>query len=218
MCVILGKLSEQEKPSENLLRACWASNPHGGGLMWKTDNDSPVQVHKGLMNISEFLKIANTIPDTAEAWYHTRIVSRGSICQEQCHPFYLPNGAWYMHNGTFRIEPWQGMSDTQTVAEYLIEKTDENAISVIDALCRESYSKAVVMMPGEDTVLCGKWQEYNGYKVSNLYFAPSIQREKVKVWAKSRTLCDTCMNYDDDCYGLMPNSYQGCMFYRESRR
>jgi len=216
MCVILGKLAEQKKPSEKILRACWESNPHGGGLMWRESKDSQIEVYKGLMTISEFLKVAKNIPETAEAWYHARIVSRGSICQAQCHPFYLPDGAWYMHNGTFHIEPWQGMSDTQTVAEYINEKNDGNANAIIDALCRESGSKAVIMAPGEDTTLCGEWREYEGYKVSNTYFTPSLERSRVKAWAKSRTLCETCVNYELDCYGGLPEQYNNCVFYSKA--
>jgi len=212
MCVIIGKMAEQEKPTEELLRACWKSNPHGGGLMWRQDDD--VVVIKGLMSINTFLKACNEIPDGVETWYHFRIVSRGSICTEQCHPFYLPGEAWFMHNGTFHIEPFGGMSDTQTVAEY-INTNNLDADDVISGLCKESYSKAVILRPGEKTALYGSWSEYEGYKVSNLYFVDSLQRKKVKDWSKSRTLCETCALYGVDCYSKLYNYWYDCPDYRE---
>ena len=216
MCVILGKMETQEKPSTELLRACWESNPHGGGIMWRDGIGAEIKVHKGLMSFGEFLKIAEAVPDGAEAWYHARIVSRGGICQEQCHPFYLRGGAWFMHNGTFHIEPWQGMSDTQTVGEYLNENPGENIAAVLRGLCRESGSKVALMAPGKKTQLFGQWEEYGGYKASNTYFAPSLRRGEVKRWVKSKTLCESCANYGDECFGLLPEYYTNCLYYKKA--
>lgn len=216
MCVILGKMSKQKKPSERLLRACWASNPHGGGIMWRKTKSSHIEVYKGLLKVSEFLKVAEAVPDNAEAWYHTRIVSRGAVCQAQCHPFILPGGSWYMHNGTFSIEPWDGMSDTQTVSEYLLKNPQEDMCDVIRGLCRESYSKAVIMTPNQATKLYGQWSEYEGYKVSNLYFTTSLIRERVKTWAKAQTLCDSCAEFGNDCYGELLGNRNDCPFYMDN--
>jgi hypothetical protein len=129
------------------------------------------------MSINEFLKIADDIPANVETWYHARKASRGSVCQEQCHPFLLSGNAWYMHNGTFHIEPLEGMSDTQTVAEYLNEHTEIDADVYINDLCEASESRAVIIAPGKESKLFGHWEEYDGYKVSNTKFTLSTDSE-----------------------------------------
>lgn len=115
MCVILA--CDVSRPTEEMVRNSWASNPDGGGLSWhgiSADGSPTVKWRKGL-NLSEMLEASRTTP--LPFIMHFRVASIGGVVDELTHPFPLdddvplwlegdaPNGVLF-HNGH-----WNGWKD-----------------------------------------------------------------------------------------------------------
>lgn len=91
MCVICVSRSGIRQPNESTLRTMFEHNPHGAGYM--VARDGRVEIHKGYMDIEEFLEaIRNEHFTTRDSVvYHFRISTQAGINPEMTHPFPLSN-------------------------------------------------------------------------------------------------------------------------------
>ena len=52
MCIIINKPKGVAVPDSATIKQCWASNPHGAGVMYSTGKE--VVIKKGFMTLEEF--------------------------------------------------------------------------------------------------------------------------------------------------------------------
>ena len=90
-------------------------NPHGAGYM--VARDGRVEIHKGFMDLNDYLRAIRTEHFTAadSVVYHFRISTQAGVNPEMTHPFPLSNQPWRMrrldeccrigvaHNGVIRL-------------------------------------------------------------------------------------------------------------------
>lgn len=89
MCIICVSKKGINQPSEDIIRTMFSRNSHGAGYM--VARDGGVIIHKGFMNVEEFLNAIrreNFTKDDAVI-YHFRISTQGGVNPEMCHPFGL---------------------------------------------------------------------------------------------------------------------------------
>ena len=99
MCVILEKKPEHILTPE-LLRALWARNTDGWGLMYLDDEGKPTR-RRGLT--IETLIEAAPILDEKSGFIHVRKATKGLTNRDNCHPYIIMPGFLLMHNGQLPI-------------------------------------------------------------------------------------------------------------------
>jgi hypothetical protein len=176
MCVIAfkPKNSVLTKEDANLM---WEANSHGAGFCVWDEKSRTWKMKKGFM---KFEALWNEVePYTKEGSIlvvHFRIVSRGTVCPEQTHPFEiaLEEGTAYLfHNGTLDIEITQGSSDTYELAYQLSQlglKKEKIKLLLEGGLLERvrGHSRFAVCFPDEEEpFLVGRWEEIRGLKTSN---------------------------------------------------
>jgi hypothetical protein len=180
MCVIAVKPKYVVLSKEDA-RLMWEANSHGAGFCVWDEKSRTWKMKKGFMT---FEALWNEMePYTKEGSIlvaHFRIVSRGTVCPEQTHPFEikLEEGVAYLfHNGTLHIQTTQGSSDTYELAYRLsqlgLRKDQLKLILKEGGLLEEmrSNSRFAVCLPGEEQpFLVGQWEEIKGLKTSNSYW------------------------------------------------
>ena len=89
MCIICVSKSGVRQPSDITLRAMFRRNPHGAGYMYA--RDGKVTIHKGFMNIEDFLAAVHTERFTPQdsVVYHFRISTQAGVNAAMTHPFPL---------------------------------------------------------------------------------------------------------------------------------
>ena len=115
MCVICASPKGVRQPTRSEIKAMFLRNPDGAGYM--VARDGSVTIHKGFMNLDEFLNALKAEHFTAKdsVVYHFRISTQAGINPEMTHPFPLSNRLPYMkaldvecqcgvaHNGIIRL-------------------------------------------------------------------------------------------------------------------
>ena len=115
MCIICVSKSGVRQPSDITLRAMFRRNPHGAGYMYA--RDGKVTIHKGFMNIEDFLAAVHAEQFTPQdsVVYHFRISTQAGVNAPMTHPFPLSNQPRMMraldltcrcgiaHNGVIRL-------------------------------------------------------------------------------------------------------------------
>lgn len=115
MCIICVSKSGVRQPSDITLRAMFRRNPHGAGYMYA--RDGKVAIHKGFMNIEDFLAAVHAEQFTPQdsVVYHFRISTQAGVNAPMTHPFPLSNQPRLMcsldltcrcgvaHNGIIRL-------------------------------------------------------------------------------------------------------------------
>lgn len=91
MCIICVSKSDVRQPSDITLRAMFRRNPHGAGYMYA--RDGKVTIHKGFMNIEDFLAAVHAEQFTPQdsVVYHFRISTQAGVNAPMTHPFPLSN-------------------------------------------------------------------------------------------------------------------------------
>ena len=115
MCVICASPKGVRQPNRSEIKAMFLRNPDGAGYM--VARDGKVTIHKGFMNLDEFLNALKAEHFTAKdsVVYHFRISTQAGVNPEMTHPFPLSNRLPHMkaldvecpcgvaHNGIIRL-------------------------------------------------------------------------------------------------------------------
>lgn len=115
MCIICASKSGVQQPTDTTLRAMFRHNPHGAGFMYA--RNGKVTIHKGFMNIGDFLAAvhAEKFTPNDSVVYHFRISTQAGVTASMTHPFPLSNQPKMMqaldltcrcgiaHNGIIRL-------------------------------------------------------------------------------------------------------------------
>ena len=180
MCVITYKPINAVLSKEDA-KLMWEANSHGAGFCVWDEKSRTWIMKKGFMSFSAlWQEIEPYTKEGSILVVHFRIVSRGTVCPEQTHPFEitLEEGVAYLfHNGTLDIRTTQGSSDTYELAYRLsqlgLRKDQLKLILKEGGLLEEmrSNSRFAVCLPGEpEPFLVGQWEEIKGLKTSNSYW------------------------------------------------
>lgn len=96
MCVICASPKGTRQPSVSEIKSMFSCNPDGAGYMFA--RDGKVFIHKGFMEIKEFLQAVKAENFTAKdsVVYHFRISTQAGINPQMTHPFPLSNQREYM--------------------------------------------------------------------------------------------------------------------------
>ena len=187
MCIICVSKSGVRQPSDITLRAMFRRNPHGAGYMYA--RDGKVTIHKGFMNIEDFLAAVHAEQFTPQdsVVYHFRISTQAGVNAPMTHPFPLSNQPRMMrsldltcrcgvaHNGIIRLtsDPTNTrFSDTAVfITDYLTniirKPADLRNQERLDTIYRLAQSKFAIMDGSGYTATVGEFINDRGILYSN---------------------------------------------------
>lgn len=193
MCIICISKKGIEQPDELTIRTMFSRNPHGAGYMFA--RDGKVEIHKGFMDVEEFLRAVNKEKFTSDdvVVYHFRISTQGGVNREMCHPFPLTYQIEHTkdldvlatigvaHNGiiplTSNLNDKEYSDTAHFIAEYMSEiirkaKDIRNA-QLIKILGLLAESKLCLMDADGYVATTGEYiTETNGLMYSNSTYRP----------------------------------------------
>ena len=187
MCIICVSPAGVQQPIDTTLRTMFHRNPHGAGYMFA--RGGKVTIHKGFMNLGDFLRAVHNEHFSAEdsVVYHFRISTQAGVNPEMTHPFPLSNQPRRMreldmtcrcgiaHNGIIRLttDPDNKLySDTAIfITDYLTEiirkPADLRNQDKLDLVYRLAGSKFAIMDAGGYVATVGNFIEDRGLLYSN---------------------------------------------------
>ena len=187
MCIICVSPAGVQQPTDTTLRTMFHRNPHGAGYMFA--RGGKVTIHKGFMNLGDFLRAVHNEHFSAEdsVVYHFRISTQAGVNPEMTHPFPLSNQPRRMreldmtcrcgiaHNGIIRLttDPDNKLySDTAIfITDYLTEiirkPADLRNQDKLDLVYRLAGSKFAIMDAGGYVATVGNFIEDRGLLYSN---------------------------------------------------
>jgi len=129
MCLIIVKPKNRRVNNKTLANAN-KQNPHGWGLLAKTDNG--IVVERGF-DTNELVQSYNRHKNE-ECVIHMRWATRGVKTIEMTHPFEITTDAWLFHNGIIRnIEMLDDTkSDTWTLANMILRPVFEQSNDIMN--------------------------------------------------------------------------------------
>ena len=187
MCIICVSLKGIHQPTDTALRTMFRRNPHGAGYM--VARDGKVIIHKGFMNLEDYLRAVHSERFTAEdsVVYHFRISTQAGVSPEMTHPFPLSNQPRRMrdldmvcscgvaHNGIIRLtsDPTNTRySDTAVfITDYLArivrKPADLRNQAVLDHVYQLAQSKFAIMDGSGYVATVGNFINDHGNLYSN---------------------------------------------------
>ena len=187
MCIICVSPKGVSQPTDTTLRTMFHRTPHGAGYMFA--RGGKVTIHKGFMNLGDFLRAVHNEHFTAEdsVVYHFRISTQAGVNPEMTHPFPLSNQPRRMreldmtcrcgiaHNGIIRLttDPDnKRYSDTAIfITDYLTniirKPADLRNQDKLDLVYRLAGSKFAIMDAGGYVATVGNFIEDRGLLFSN---------------------------------------------------
>ena len=193
MCVIAVSKRGARQPTEANLRAMFQRNPDGAGYMYA--RGGKVYIHKGFMNLGEFLSAVRNEHFTKAdpVVYHCRISTQAGVNPYMTHPFPLtdrrddcerldyPCDVGIAHNGIIRMTSDRKetrFSDTVIFITDYMTKLIRNRADITDPAVNEmienlTNSKWAIMdgITG-DIVTIGRFENNDGLLFSNTTYLP----------------------------------------------
>ena len=188
MCVICASPKGTRQPSISEIRKMFHRNPDGAGYMYA--KDGKVYIHKGFMNLDDFLDAIKGERFTAQdsVVYHFRISTQAGVNPEMTHPFPLSNqrenmkaldvicGCGVAHNGIIRLtsDPWETeYSDTAIfitdyLSKYILEPNDLKHPELLNAITALIQSKMAILDGSGYIATLGHFFNDRGLLFSNL--------------------------------------------------
>lgn len=187
MCIICVSKSGIQQPTDATIRTMFRRNPHGAGYMYA--RDGKVTIHKGFMNIDDFLAAVHAEHFNAEdsVVYHFRISTQAGVNPAMTHPFPLSNQPRMMraldltcrcgiaHNGIIRLtsDPDNKVySDTAIfITDYLSQiihrKADLRNSDTLECIWELAQSKFAIMDGSGYVAIIGHFINDRGLLFSN---------------------------------------------------
>lgn len=192
MCVICASPKGTRQPSLSEIKRMFYRNPHGAGYMYA--RDGKVVIHKGFMNLGDFLAALKSEHFTAadSVVYHFRISTQAGVSPEMTHPFPLSNRPARLrkldlrcrvgvaHNGVIPLtsDPSnERYSDTAIfITDYLSHiirrRADLRDQRVLDEIFQIAQSRFAIMDGGGYIATVGKFIDERGLLFSNASYLP----------------------------------------------
>ena len=192
MCIICVSKSGVRQPGEAAIRAMFLRNPHGAGYM--VARGERVQIHKGFMDLDDYLRAIRTEHFTASdsVVYHFRISTQAGVNPEMTHPFPLSNQPARLrkldlrcrvgvaHNGIIRLtsDPDNDQySDTaifitQYLSRLIRSRADLRDQHLRDEIFQLAQSKFAIMDGSGYVATVGEFVNDRGLLFSNASYLP----------------------------------------------
>ena len=192
MCIICVSKSGVRQPGEAAIRAMFLRNPHGAGYM--VARGGRVQIHKGFMDLDDYLRAIRTEHFTASdsVVYHFRISTQAGVNPEMTHPFPLSNQPARLrkldlrcrvgvaHNGIIRLtsDPDNDQySDTaifitQYLSRLIRSRADLRDQRLLDEIFQIARSKFAIMDGSGYVATVGEFVNERGLLFSNHTYLP----------------------------------------------
>ena len=189
MCVIYASPKGTRQPSLSEIKRMFYRNPHGAGYMYA--RDGKVVIHKGFMNLGDFLNAIREEHFTAadSVVYHFRISTQAGVNPEMTHPFPLSNqredmkaldvicGCGIAHNGIIRLttDPTEKeYSDTAIfitdyLSQYILRPSDLHRDELLNAIGNLIQSKMAILDASGYIATVGSFINDRGLLFSNMY-------------------------------------------------
>ncbi|MBX6420946.1 MAG: hypothetical protein IRZ06_08060 [Nevskia sp.] len=118
MCLIIYKPAGLSIPTE-LIEAAAHFNRDGWGLMGHIQTQGCLCERHERVDPQAILRRLHVL-EQAELCLHLRLRTRGSRGLDEAQPFKITDRYWLMHNGTLRLPPQPGHSDSRLLAERIL--------------------------------------------------------------------------------------------------
>lgn len=179
MCVIVVK-PKDKRMSEELIRACWDSNPDGAGVSYV--NKGNVIIDKGIMTVDELIKKINKLQNK-KLVVHFRYATHGLVDEGNTHPFPVSHfheelrkkkirtSVAVHHNGVIRgVKNDKVLSDSQVfIRDVLTMFSDEDLkIGRADKKMLDTGCKFAIMFNDGTVDTVGSWFSKDGFQFSNM--------------------------------------------------
>ena len=174
---------------------------HGNGVAIVT-YDGEIIIEKGVyLSNKDIVKIVRKNQKNIKwLFYHTRLASRGTVTDLNCHPFDYGKQFLAM-NGTEKVTTANNYTDTETIfmdmMEYdldIIEETKQyNSVFIgyngKKVFANKNIGKLETIKNKDGAVIFASEYPTEYYKENNIYVAPMFWRENETVNFKKLTLC-----------------------------
>lgn len=190
MCIICASPAGVRQPTDSQIKTMFLNNPHGAGYMYA--RDGKVIIHKGFMNLNEYLASVRSehFTEKDSVVYHFRISTQAGVCPEMTHPFPLSNRKALMreldiecrcgvaHNGVIRLtsDPDNKMySDTAIfitdfLSRIIRKRSDLLNQALLDRVFLLAQSKFAIMDGSGCIATVGEFVNCAGLLFSNYSF------------------------------------------------
>ena len=190
MCVIVYKPAGCQMPGTDILKACWAANRDGAGMM--LPHAGSVRIRKGFMDWDAFAaaleeEAASRDLEALPLALHFRIATHGAVKPGCCHPFPVCGSVsqmrvteqeasiGFMHNGVLSGLPTSdAVSDSMSFAKRVLSPLDRLSGDLLgNAEMRKLIgastqgSRFLLMDGGGDVRTFGRWIADDGVMFSN---------------------------------------------------
>ena len=194
MCIICASPAGVRQPTDFQIKTMFAHNPHGAGYMYA--RDGKVFIHKGFMNLVEFMDALKSERFTAEdsVVYHFRISTQAGVCPEMTHPFPLSNRSALMrkldlacacgvaHNGIIpaysdpnnKLYSDTAMFITEFLSRVLKSSSDLHDPEFLKNLYTVAQSKLAIMDGSGYIATVGEFRDIGGLLFSNYSFLSDL--------------------------------------------
>ena len=170
MCVICYKPKGVKMPEKETLLAMFRANSHGCGFC------TPTKYYKSL-SFESFYKAIKKVSTNEPCIIHFRLATHGSIRRANCHPFYdRDTNTFFAHNGVLNILPDRDKTDSETAFRHIfvpyIQKYGLPSAELQDTVMqvRANTGSKFIFMQGDEVVMIGDFQPFEGCYVSNKRF------------------------------------------------
>lgn len=197
MCIICVSRKGIRQPNEFEIKNMWESNPHGAGYMFFNKDEKKVEIHKGFMNLKDFMRSVNEeeFTDDDVVVYHFRISTQAGVNPQMTHPFPLSDDLKDMeildclcdvgiaHNGIIRITSKKGAdySDTALFITQYLPALIRDTADITDKAVKRCISEladsklALLNNDGELTLIGNFQTDGSGLVYSNGTYQPARQ-------------------------------------------
>lgn len=183
MCVICASPKGTRQPSLSEIKRMFYRNPHGAGYMYA--RDGKVVIHKGFMNLGDFLNAIREEHFTAadSVVYHFRISTQAGVNPEMTHPFPLSNqredmkaldvicGCGIAHNGIIRLTTDPTEKEYSDTAIFITDYLSQYILRPSDLHRDELHGTVVILKAdgGIQRVVC-----FHAQQLPELEFAQFV--------------------------------------------
>ena len=209
MCVICISPKGTRQPNATEIKAMFESNPDGAGYMF-VNEDGYVEIHKGFMNLKDFMREINGRKFTSDdvVIYHFRISTQGGVNPYMTHPFPLTHDlentkaldcvcpVGIVHNGIIPCTTRNDKEYSDTALfitgylSYMIENVSDLLDDGIQRRVENLLQSKMAILDGKGNyITIGKFfTEPNGLMYSNMYWErftrPEVNLFDRSTWVK----------------------------------
>lgn len=144
MCLIINR-EEGQIVTDDFIKDVATRNGDGWGIMHNRPSDNKVVVKRGL-KLDEFFPVIHALQEKdIPCVIHFRMRTHGAVDVENCHPFKVVNGVYFMHNGTIDVD---------------IPKKDSGKASDTNVFVRDVLAPLLLSVKDRELTLRSSWFEH----------------------------------------------------------